>query len=143
MRMRISRNYKALEGHPRTKQRQVLLELISESEGHVDARELIKLAMAKDDSISQATVYRNLNLFKEMGLVEEKRLGHGHCYYEAKREGQKQHQHLVCNGCGAVIDFDCPLSEIAERVKREQGFTVTKAEVYFEGYCKECGKGKE
>jgi Fur family transcriptional regulator, ferric uptake regulator len=127
----------------KTKQRKVLLKLIKEIGGHVDAKELIKLASARDDSISPATVYRNLNLFKEMGLVEEKSLGHGHCYYEAKHAGQKQHQHLVCNGCGVVIDFDCPLSGIAEKVKREQGFTVTKAELYFEGYCKECGKGKE
>ena len=137
--MRISRNYKGFEGHPKTKQREALLKLIRKAKGQVDAKELIRMAVAQDDSISPATVYRNLNLFKEMGVVEEKRLGHGHCFYELSRQGVKQ-QHLVCKGCGCVIDFECPLGEIVEKVKREKGFRVTKAEMYFEGYCGKCGK---
>jgi Fur family ferric uptake transcriptional regulator len=142
MRMRINRNYfSEMQGHPQTRQRHLLLELIREANGHIDAKELFRLAVNKDSSISSATVYRNLNLFKQLGLIDEKRLGQARCYYEVKHS--PQHQHLVCGGCGKVIDFDCPLSELVERVKRENSFTVTKAEVYFEGYCSECAKEKE
>jgi Fur family transcriptional regulator, ferric uptake regulator len=137
MRMSINRKYEnEMQGRPQTKQRQLLLGILCEAEGHMDAKELFKLAVNKDSSISPATVYRNLNLFKQLGLIDEKRLGQSHCYYEVKHA--TQHQHLVCSGCGKVIDFECPLSEIVARVKREQGFMVTKAEVYFEGYCSEC-----
>jgi Fur family ferric uptake transcriptional regulator len=142
MQMRLSRNNEnEMQGHPQTKQRQLLLEIIREAEGHIDAKELFKLASDKDDSISHATVYRSLKLFKELGLVDEKRLGLAHCYYEVK--GSSQHQHLVCHKCGKVIDFECPLSEMVDKVRREQGFAVTKAEVYLEGYCQSCGDAEE
>ncbi len=137
MRMRINRNYnKEMQGHPHTKQRQLLLDLIRETGGHVDAKELFRRASEKDSSISPATVYRSLNLFKQLGLIDEKRLGQARCYYEASHS--PQHQHLVCSGCGKVFDFDCPLSEMMEKVKHEHDFTVTRAEVYLEGYCSQC-----
>jgi Fur family ferric uptake transcriptional regulator len=140
--MRINRNYShEMQGHPRTRQRHLLLELIREVKGHIDAKELFRLASSKDDSISPATVYRSLNLFKRLGLIDEQRLGQARCYYEVRQS--PQHQHLVCSRCGKVIDFACPLSEIVERVKREHNFTVTKAEVYLEGYCSECAQGEE
>jgi Fur family transcriptional regulator, ferric uptake regulator len=120
-----------------TKQRRLLLELLSSCQGHVDAKALYNLAVNRDSSISAATVYRSLHLFKQQGLIEEKHLGQPQCYYEYKRPSQ--HQHLVCQQCGKVIEFNCPLSEIVEKVKSENGFTVTKAEVYFEGFCTECG----
>jgi Fur family transcriptional regulator, ferric uptake regulator len=139
MRMRINRNFNTtLQGRPQTKQRQLLLSLIREAGGHVDAKSLIKLALEKDSSISLATVYRSLNLFKELGLIDEKRLGHAQCYYELKQS--VQHQHLVCSQCGKVFDFDCPLSEMIGKVKQEYGFVVTKAEVYFEGHCQDCAE---
>ena len=129
-----------MQGYPRTRQRQLLLKLIRKAGKHIDARELFKRAAEEDRSISQATVYRSLKLFKELGLVEEKRLGKAQCYYEIKHS--PQHQHLVCRECGKVIDFDCPLKETIDRVKQEQGFTVTRAEVYLEGYCADCGRRK-
>jgi Fur family transcriptional regulator, ferric uptake regulator len=137
MRMRITRNYSAeMQGRPQTKQRQLLLDILCEATDHMDAMELFRLAADKDESISPATVYRNLNLFKQLGLIDQKRLGQSRCYYEVKHA--VQHQHLVCSKCGQVIDFDCPLSEMVDRVKQEKGFTVTKAEVYFEGHCAQC-----
>jgi Fur family transcriptional regulator, ferric uptake regulator len=127
-----------MQGHHETKQRRLLMELISEARGHIDAKELYRLAAARDSAISAATVYRSLNLFKKEGLIEEKHLGQPQCFYEIK--GSRQHQHLVCSQCGKVIDFGCPLNETIEKVKRENGFVVTKAEVYFEGYCAECAE---
>jgi Fe2+ or Zn2+ uptake regulation protein len=139
--MRVNRNSQpAMQGHPQTRQRQLLLEIIGQAEGHVDAKQLFSLAAAKDASISPATVYRSLNLFKRLGLVEEQRLGQVRCYYDAKNT--PRHQHLVCSGCGEVFDFACPLNEIVERVKKERGFTVTRAEVYLEGYCEKCSPEK-
>jgi Fur family transcriptional regulator, ferric uptake regulator len=130
-----------MRGHPQTRQRQLLLKLLREAGGHMDARELFQLAAGQDSSISQATVYRSLKLFKELGLIDEKRLGQARCCYEISRP--TQHQHLACSRCGKVIDFECPLSEIVEKVKREHNFTVTKAEVCFEGFCGDCAAVEE
>jgi Fur family ferric uptake transcriptional regulator len=135
--MRINRNnVPEISGHPKTRQRQLLLEIIRETPGHLDAKSLYKLALERDYSISPATVYRTLNLFKKMGLIDEKHLGRSCCCYELKRS--IQHQHLVCSKCGKVIEFECPLNETVEKVKKEQGFVVTRAEIYLEGLCADC-----
>ena len=138
MRLRLNRNYdNPIQGHPLTNQRRLLLELLREAEGHIDAKELYRRASAKDESISPATVYRSLNLFKELGLVDEMRLGKIRCYYEIKQS--HEHQHLVCRGCGKVTEFQNPyFQKLIEAVRREHGFKVTKAELYLEGYCPEC-----
>jgi len=126
-----------MQGHPLTTQRHLLLEVIREAEGHIDAKELYRRASSKDEFISPATVYRSLNLFKQLGLVDERRLGKVRCYYETKQS--LQHQHLVCQGCGKVIEFESPLiRRLVDKVQREHGFKVTKAEFYLEGTCQEC-----
>jgi Fur family ferric uptake transcriptional regulator len=132
-----NRQTRQMQGHPLTNQRRLLLELIRDAEGHIDAKELYHRASARDESIGPATVYRSLNLFKELGLVDEMRLGKVRCYYEIKQS--PAHQHLVCRGCGKVMEFQTPhFQKLIEAVRREHGFKVTKAELYLEGYCPEC-----
>ena len=142
MKLRLNRNHQnPIQGHPLTSQRRLLLELIREAHGHIDAKELYRRASSKDEAISPATVYRSLNLFKQLGLVDERRLGKMRCYYELKQS--PEHQHLVCQGCGKVIEFESPLiRKLVDKVQHEHGFNVTKAELYLEGYCLEC-KEKE
>ena len=126
-----------IQGHPLTAQPRLLLELLRDAEGHIDAKALYRRASAKDESISPATVYRTLNFFKELGLVDEMRLGKVRCYYEIKQS--QGHQHLVCQGCGKVIEFQSPhFKKLINAVQREHGFNVKKAELYLEGYCPGC-----
>jgi Fur family ferric uptake transcriptional regulator len=136
----MSLNFKQnnkIQGHPLTIKRRLLLELLQEAGGHIDAKELYRRASARDDSIGPATVYRSLNLFKQLGLVDERRLGKVRCYYEIKQS--PEHQHLVCQVCGKVIEFQNPhFQKLIEAIQREHGFNVTKAELYLEGYCPEC-----
>ena len=126
-----------MQGHPLTSQRRLLFDLIREADGHIDAKELYRRASSRDESISPATVYRSLNLFKQLGLIDERRLGKMRCYYEIKQP--LEHQHLVCQGCGKVIEFESPLiRKLADEIQREHGFNVTKIELYLEGNCPEC-----
>jgi len=51
------------------------------------------------------------------------------------------HQHLVCRGCGKVIDFESHLlDKLREKIHRDHDFNVTKTELYMEGYCQQCNK---
>ena len=136
--MRNNRKIKnQIKGRPLTAQRQLLLGLLRKAGGHITAIELYLRASRKNESISLATVYRTLQLFKELGLVEERRLGQVYCYYEVK--GPTDHHHLVCRSCGEVIDFESPLiNKLVEELKQEHGFSLTKIEVYMEGYCQRC-----
>jgi len=140
LRMRNSRKIgNEIKGRPATAQRQLLLRLIKKTGGHISAKELYRRASRKNESISLATVYRTLQLFKELGLVEERRLGQVYCRYEVK--GSTDHQHLVCRSCGKVIEFESPLiRRLVEELKNEHGFSLTKIELYMEGYCRRCTK---
>lgn len=136
----MSRNLKddsTIKGRPLTVQRRLLLELLRKAKGHIDAKELYRRASGKDKSISPATVYRSLNLFKQLGLVDERRFGDVRCHYQVTQF--PEHQHLVCRGCGKIIEFQNPLfGKLIEVVRREHGFNVTKAELYLEGFCPGC-----
>ena len=137
MRMRINRNHRQKEFRPVTLQRTLLLNAIQEAGMHLDAKELYRRVNEKDINISLATVYRNLRLFKEQSLIEERHLGQTRCYYEMKRLGE--HQHLVCRGCGQVIEFESPLiRKLVAEVQRKNNFSVTKVDLYLEGYCHKC-----
>jgi Fur family ferric uptake transcriptional regulator len=126
-----------IEDHPLTSQRHLLLELMREADGHIDAKELYRRASIRDDSIGLATVYRNLNLFKRLGLIDERRLGKLRCCYEIRKS--REHQHMVCKRCGKVIEFQSPLiQKLVKLICDEHNFKVTKAELCLEGYCPEC-----
>lgn len=128
--------------HLLTTQRMLLLELLQEADGHIDAKELYRRASARDQSISPATVYRSLNLFKQLGLIDERRLGKVRCCYEIKHS--PEHQHLVCQGCGRIMEFESPLvRKLMDTVRRKYGFKTAKVELYLEGCCQECEDKQE
>jgi Fe2+ or Zn2+ uptake regulation protein len=135
----IRKNRQDMHGLPVTPQRKLLLSLIKKTGRHITAKELYRRASSKNESISLATVYRSLQLFKDLGLIEERRFGQLYCHYELK--GSADHQHLVCRSCGKVIEVESPLlGQIVEELKHEHGFNLTKIELYMEGYCQECTK---
>jgi Fe2+ or Zn2+ uptake regulation protein len=142
MRMRIiHKTNHETENRPKTHQRRLLLNILREAEGHLDARELYRRASDRDPRISLATVYRNLRLFKELGLVDERRLDEAQCYYEIKRS--TEHYHLVCTACGRVIEFDSPIvGDLVAEMQRNSNFDVVRAVLHLEGYCSKCKEGE-
>ncbi|RLC63040.1 MAG: hypothetical protein DRI01_05890 [Chloroflexi bacterium] len=141
MRMRINRTQGEMKARPVTSQRRLLLSVMQEAEEHLDAKELYRRASERDASISLATVYRNLHVFEKQGLINERHLGQARCYYEMKHLGE--HQHLVCESCGQVIEFESPLiRKLVTEVQRKNNFSVTKIELYLEGYCHKCKERK-
>ncbi len=138
----IRKNIKQIAGRPVTTQRRLLIDIIRKAERHLDADELYRLAKEKEPRISLATVYRNLKLFKELGLIAESGLGDTHSHYELK--GKADHYHLVCLGCGKIIEFDSPLiRKAADGVRKEKGFDITAVQLKVEGYCPECKKKRK
>jgi len=120
-----------------TEQRRLILGIMRQAEGHLDADEIYQQARKKWPSISLSTVYRNLQLLKELELVEEHQLDGMRRYYESTL--RFKHHHLVCLGCGRIFEFNCPSTErLKSKIRREEGFKVTDAEVRLAGYCPEC-----
>ena len=130
-----------MKATPVTPQRRLLLSIMREAGRHLDAKEVYRRASERDPNISLATVYRNLRVFEKQGLINERHLGQARCYYEMKRLGE--HQHLVCEACGQVIEFESPLiRKLVADVQRKNNFSMTKVELYLEGHCHKCKEGK-
>ena len=122
-----------------TAQRTLLLDLIRRSEGHVDADELYRRARRRYPRISLSTVYRNLQLFKKLGLIEEHHFAEDHQHYEVKPA--TEHQHLYCLNCGKIVEFACPLSQKFKKdIGKQYDFDITGVEVRMTGLCSSCRK---
>jgi len=120
-----------------TAQRALLLELLRRSGGHLDADELYRRARKGNSRISLSTVYRNLQLFKKLGLIAEHHFDEEHHHYEVKSGAE--HQHLLCISCGKVVEFACPLShEFRDNIGKQYDFDITDVEVRMTGLCSRC-----
>jgi Fe2+ or Zn2+ uptake regulation protein len=129
----------ALRGAGRrlTSQRRLILQVLEDSDGHLDADALYDQVKARDPDVSLATVYRTLAVLREIGLVEEHRLGQDHGHYEAVR--QEPHYHFACLRCGKVIEFDTPLVAQVERdLCEREGVRVTNTHLLMSGHCAQC-----
>ena len=120
-----------------TNQRALILEVIRKGKGHLDADEIYRRAREKEPRLSLSTVYRNLQTLKKLGLVEEVHFDEEHHHYEAKPA--TEHHHLVCLGCGRIIEFEYPLARLVKRnVVKARDFDITGSEVRMTGYCPQC-----
>lgn len=118
-----------------TKQRAIIMDIIRS--GHLDADEIYHMARQKNARLSLSTVYRNLHKFKQLGIVEELHFDESHHHYEVKPSAE--HHHLLCLGCGKVIEFRYPLSRfIKKNVDEARDFDIAVTEVSVTGYCAEC-----
>lgn len=124
-----------------TSQRALILDIISQGHEHLDADEVYRLTRERKPSLSLSTVYRNLQTLKKLGLVKELHFDESHHHYEVKPSAE--HHHLVCIGCGKIVEFECELShKMRQEIAREKGFEVTGVEVHMSGYCAECRQKK-
>ena len=118
-----------------TNQRALIMEIMRQ--GHLDADEIYRRARRKEPRLSLSTVYRTLQAFKKQGLVAEVHLDESHHHYEVKPPAG--HHHLVCLGCGRVVEFQYPLSRLVKKnVPEARDFSITEAEIRLAGYCAEC-----
>ena len=125
-----------------TNQRALILEIIRQGQGHLGADEVYRRARERQPHLSMSTVYRNLQMFKKLGLVEELHFDEAHHHYEVKPP--TEHHHLVCLGCGRVIEFQYPLSRYVKRnVPEAKDFDIVDTEIKMTGYCPRCRQGKK
>jgi Fur family ferric uptake transcriptional regulator len=124
-----------------TSQRALILEIIQQGKGHLDADEIYRRGRAVQPRLSLSTVYRTLRAFKEPGLIEELHFDDSHHHYEMK--SARKHHHLVCLGCGKVIEFRYPLDRYLKRsVPEIKDFEIVDAELRLSGYCSQCRQKK-
>lgn len=124
-------------GRRLTRQRRVVMDVLRENQGHLDAEALYNLAKKRDPNISLATVYRSLALLREAGFVQENRLGEDHNHFETVQTNP--HYHFTCLKCGRVVEFEAPeVMEAANQLGQREGLQVVHVSLNLSGYCRDC-----
>jgi len=120
-----------------TPQREMILDAICEGGGHKTFDEIYERLHAKAPAINQATVYRAIKLFCELGFVVVADLGDGKTVYEIA--SVMPHHHLVCRACGQVEQIDhAALASLFAAFEREWRFTLDMNHLVLFGYCRRC-----
>jgi len=119
-----------------TKQREAILKLLRGGYCHLTADQVYDEIRKEIPSISKGTVYRNLRVLQEMGLVSELNLNDTVSRFEAKRDG---HYHFHCERCGRVFDIDEPINkELDRRIADRTGYNISYHQLEFRGSCHDC-----
>ena len=82
----------------------MILQALCELGGHASAEDVYERARLHRRDVDLSTVYRTLERFRDLRILSQTDLGRGCAEYEVVT-GQPHH-HLVCQGCGQVIDLD-------------------------------------
>ena len=128
-----------------TIQKQLILEALLSSKEHTTINELHD--KLKVNNIGIATLYRNLDSFKNLGIITEINV-EGKAYYEMKIFGRKPiHIHFKCTNCGKIMDIeDNKLYHEYLKLNRlieERDLLIYDSVFTFKGICSDCKKLKE
>lgn len=136
----IFHDYIAKHGLKSTRQRDIILDAFLSTDRHLSIEELYLRLRARHPNIGYATVYRTLKLFAESGIAREMQFGDGQTRYEHVLEGE-HHDHLVCTGCGAIIEFENEtIEKLQNDVAAAHGFVITTHKLELYGLCAACRK---
>jgi Fur family ferric uptake transcriptional regulator len=125
-------------GYRLTPQRLMTIAAIEHSDGHISAEEIYAQVMSKYPHVNISTVYRTLELLKQLGLVTDTDFGEGRVRYHPVGKGH--HHHLVCQECGATVDLDeTALTPLKDVLLREYGFSADLRHLAIFGRCGKCG----
>lgn len=125
-------------GHKATPQRLMILGALRHADGHLSASDIYDLVVKEYPYVDVSTVYRTLNVLKELRLVSETDMGVGDMAYEwVAQEGR--HHHLICRTCGAVASLDHHyLEDVGAEILSESGFKPDLDHFAIFGLCANC-----
>jgi len=119
-----------------TQQRRTILDELGKLTSHPTAEELYRLVRHKLPKISIATVYRNLEILSDEGLIWKMDVAGAQRRFDATTAN---HYHIRCGECGRVDDVHmAPIATIEETAKKISGYQVLTHRVEFVGICPDC-----
>lgn len=119
-----------------TRQRMAILDVLRSTTSHPTADWVYAQVRGSLPKISLGTVYRNLNLLREAGEIQELTYGSSFSRFDGN---PKEHPHFHCTSCHRVFDIESNVeAELAKKAEMVSGFRVDRTRVEFEGVCADC-----
>lgn len=123
-----------------TTQRQIILEELGKVTSHPTANEVYDMVRKRLPRIGLGTVYRNLELMADSGIILKLEVGGTQKRFDATVE---PHYHIRCNSCGKVDDVDLEVQdEINKAAEKNSSYKILGHHIEFTGICMEC-RGKD
>ncbi|MDI3269846.1 MAG: Fur family transcriptional regulator [Bacillota bacterium] len=122
-------------GYRHSRRRERMVQILADEDRYLTARELWEKMQAAYPELSADTIYRNLGLLHDMGIVTMTEF-QGERRYRFHCGIRDHHHHFICLGCGASEEvLDCPLDHLQHRFK-DAAIVGHRFEIF--GYCPAC-----
>ena len=119
-----------------TSARRALVTALLEYDGHPTAEGLAAAVQARQPDVHQTTIYRILDDLEGLGVVEHTHLGHSPAVYHLS---ESAHPHVVCEGCGRVIEVDAKAFDaLARQLRDKHDFVLHPGHFAVTGRCRDC-----
>ncbi|WP_457639155.1 Fur family transcriptional regulator [Persephonella sp.] len=119
-----------------TQQRKIILDILRSTDIHPTADWIYERAREHIPNISLGTVYRNLKILKDEGLILELNDGK-----QSRFDGRvDEHFHFKCTNCNSIYDIDSEdLVKVNKSSLLKEGYQVESCDIFFTGICPQCG----
>jgi Fur family ferric uptake transcriptional regulator len=116
----------------------ILSILEQRADEHLSAEDVYKALIDADEDVGLATVYRVLTQFESAGLVIRRNFEGGRSVFEL--DSGQHHDHLVCLGCGCVVEFvDETIEKRQQDIAKRHDFRIMEHSLVIYGHCTNCG----
>lgn len=123
---------------PLTRQRERIVRTALLVDDHFSAENLADALKQRGIRVGRATVYRTLALMVSCGLIREHNFGSGFKTYE-KVVDRRHHDHLICEVCGRVTEFEAPdIERLQKEVIDRHHFRARSHKLEIYGLCRDC-----
>ena len=123
--------------HKQFRKRNAILECLKSTNAHPSAETLFQMLQEEHPDISLATVYRNLTLFKNQGMIQSLGTVNGIERFDGNTE---PHVHFICGRCDSVLDIPelDPPESLCSAAAKATGGQVSGCQLIFTGTCQKC-----
>lgn len=117
-----------------TPQRLELVNILSSHE-HLNVDEIYKLLSITFQSVSLATVYKNIHTMIEKDFLMEVQIPHKKNVYELKKNA---HSHIICSKCSEILDINLNTEKLIAEAEKKSNFKLNSNSLVFSGICSRC-----
>lgn len=127
-----------MENTRHTKQKQLLLDILKNTERPMSINDIYLSVKKELPTIAKSTIYRNIDNLLKQNLIDKYYLNDNELFYQIKHNEHEHKHYVICDNCKMMFDLPlCPIHEIENAMEKE-GFHISEHYIQINGTCKNC-----